>query len=88
MKVGVRPFLRVWTAALLLWALPAQGQWVDPSRNWRTFDTANFSLHFAEENRPQARVVAGIAETVYARVTGWLQWRPGIAHAPRAARLR
>lgn len=69
-------FLCAWAAALLLWALPAQGQWVDPSRNWRTFDTANFSLHFAEEHRPQAHVVAGVAETVYARVTRWLNWRP------------
>ena len=63
-------------AALLFWALPAAGQFVDPSRNWRTFDTASFSLHFAEEHRSQAHLVAGIAETVYARITGWLQWRP------------
>ena len=68
--------LRAWAAVLLFGALPAQGQWVDPSRNWRSFDTASFSLHFAEEHRPQAHVVAGIAETVYARITGWLQWRP------------
>jgi hypothetical protein len=72
----VRLFLRFWTAALLLWTLPAAGQFVDPSRNWRTFDTASFSLHFAEEQRSQAHVVAGIAETVFARITGWLQWRP------------
>jgi len=67
--------LRAWMAVLLFWALPAQGQWVDPSRNWRTFDTANFSLHFAEEHRSQAHHAAGIAETVYARISGWLQWR-------------
>jgi len=72
----VRPFLRVWAFALLLWALPAAGQFVDPSRNWRTFDTASFSLHFDEEHRSQAHLVAGIAETVYTRITGWLQWRP------------
>jgi hypothetical protein len=72
----MRLFLRIWTAALLLWALPAASQFVDPSRNWRTLDTAHFSLHFVEENRPQAHVVAGMAETVYARITGWLQWRP------------
>ena len=68
--------LRIWAAVLLVWTAPAQGQWVDPSRNWRTLDTAGFSLHFAEEHRPQAQAVAGIAETVYARVTRWLQWRP------------
>lgn len=72
----MKRWLRVWAAVLLVWALPAQGQRVDPSRNWRTLDTASFSLHFAEEHRPQAHVVAGIAETVYARITGWLQWRP------------
>jgi hypothetical protein len=66
----------IWAAVLLCWALPAQGQWVDPSRDWRTLDTAGFSLHFAEEHRPQAHVVAGIAEAVYGRVTGWLRWRP------------
>ena len=68
--------LSVWAAILVIWALPAQAQWVDPARNWRSFDTANFSLHFAEEHRSQAHVVAGIAETIYARITGWLQWRP------------
>lgn len=68
--------LRNGAVVLLIWALPAQGQWVDPSRNWRTLDTASFSLHFAEEHRLQAQAVAGIAETVHARVTRWLQWRP------------
>ena len=68
--------LRAGVAALLFWALPAAGQFVDPSRNWRTFDTASFSVHFAEEHRAQAHLVAGIAETAYARLTAWLQWRP------------
>ena len=68
--------LRAWVAALLFWALPAAGQFVDPSRNWRTFDTASFSVHFAEEHRAQAHLVAGIAEAAYARLTAWLQWRP------------
>lgn len=72
----MRPLLRAGTAALLLWALPAAAQFVDPSRNWRTFDTANFTLHFAEQHRAQAHVAAEVAETVYARITGWLQWRP------------
>jgi hypothetical protein len=68
--------LRTWVAVLLAWTLPVQAQFVDPSRNWRTFDTANYTLHFAEEHRAQAQVVAGIAEKVHARVTAWLQWRP------------
>ena len=49
--------LRNGAVVLLIWALPAQGQWVDPSRNWRTLDTASFSLHFAEEHRVQAQAV-------------------------------
>jgi hypothetical protein len=67
---------RVWAALLLACALPAQGQFVDPSRNWRTFDTDHYTVHFAEAHRAQAQVVAGIAETVHARVTAWLQWQP------------
>jgi len=68
--------LCAWAAVLLLSAQPAAGQWVDPSRNWRTFDTDHFSVHFAEEHRAQAQVVAGVAEQVHARITTWLQWRP------------
>jgi len=39
-------------------------------------DTAHFCCHFADKHRAQADVVAGIAETVYPRLTGWLRWRP------------
>ena len=67
---------RIWAAALLAWTLPVQAQFVDPSRNWRTFDTASFTVHFAEEHRTQAHAVTAIAETVHTRVTAWLQWRP------------
>ncbi len=63
-------------AALLLLALQAQAQWVDPGLRWRTLDTAHFSLHFPEPRRAQAEVAAGVAEAVYPRVTGWLHWEP------------
>ncbi len=62
--------------ALLLCALQARAQFVDPSLNWRTLDTAHFSVHFAEHYRTQAGVAAEVAEMVYPRVTGWLQWEP------------
>ena len=63
-------------AALLLWAPQAPGQWVDPSLRWRTLDTDHFSVHFAEQHRSQARVVAVVAESVYPRITAWLKWKP------------
>ena len=59
-------------------AAPAQWRelsWVDPSLRWRTLETPHFSIHFAEPHRPQARVVAELAEAVYPRVTGMLAWR-------------
>ena len=68
--------LRAWAVVLLAWTLPVQAQFVDPSRNWRSFDTANYTLHFAEEHRAQAHAVAALAEKVHARVTAWLQWKP------------
>ncbi|MGC2517761.1 MAG: hypothetical protein WA373_01450 [Burkholderiales bacterium] len=68
--------LRIFAVALLLWGPHARAQWADPSRHWRTLETAHFSLHFAEETRSRARVVAEVAETVYPRITGWLNWKP------------
>ena len=67
--------------ALLLWASMVCAQWreltwVDPALRWRTLDTAHFSVHFAEQHRAQARIVAGVAERVYPRITGMLDWRP------------
>jgi len=49
---------------------------VDPDLRWRTLDTEHFSVHFAEQNRPQAHAVAAVAERVYPRITGMLQWQP------------
>ena len=63
-------------AALILWSSCALAQYVDPSLRWRTRDTEHFSVHFAEHLRSQAQVVAGVAESVYPRVTGWLRWKP------------
>lgn len=72
----MKKFWCVCAAALLCWAARAQAQWVDPSLEWRTLDTAHFSLHFAGHYRAQARAVAEVAESVYPRVTGWLNWKP------------
>jgi hypothetical protein len=58
---------------------------VDPGLRWRTLDTEHFSVHFAEQNRPQARVAAQVAEKVYPRITGMLRWQPR-AHPSRRAR--
>ena len=73
--------MRVCTVALLLWAMAAHAQWreltwVDPSLRWRTLETPHFAVHFAEQRRGEARLVAGVAEAVYPRVTGMLDWRP------------
>jgi hypothetical protein len=68
--------MRVLAFAPLLGAVAAQAQFVDPSLRWRTLDTPNFSVHFAEPYRAQARVVAEVAEDVYPRVTAWLRWKP------------
>jgi hypothetical protein len=62
-------------------ATPAQWReltWVDPSLGWRTLDSEHFSIHFAEQHRAQARTVAAVAEAIYPRVTGLLDWRPGL----------
>jgi hypothetical protein len=68
-------------SALLCWAPPAVAQWaelsfVDPGLRWRTLETANFALHFAERHRAQARVVAAAAERVLPGLTNLLRWKP------------
>lgn len=68
-------------AALLAWAPGALAQWaelsfVDPDLRWRTLETANFAVHFAERHRSQARLAAGVAERVLPRLTALLRWRP------------
>ncbi len=68
--------LRVLAVAPLLFGFAAHAQFVDPSLRWRTLDTPNFSVHFAEPYRTQARTVAEVAETVYPRITDWLKWKP------------
>jgi hypothetical protein len=77
-----RPYARALCALLLsCWAGIAAAQWleftwVDPRLSWRTLETANFEVHFPEQHRSQARLVAGIAESVYPRITGLVGWRP------------
>jgi hypothetical protein len=74
--------LKRWLAAVLLaWSPGLLAQWtelgfVDPGLNWRTLETASFSVHFAERHRAQARVVAGVAERVLPGVSGLLRWKP------------
>jgi hypothetical protein len=73
--------MRACVVALLLWATAAHAQWreltwVDPSLRWRTLETPSFAVHFPEARRAQARIVAGVAEAVYPRITGMLAWRP------------
>src|SRR4051812_3728394 len=75
--------MRAFVAALLFLATAAHAQWreltwVDPSLRWRTLDTPHFSIHFGEAQRPQARIIAGMAEAVYPRVTGMLAWQPEV----------
>jgi hypothetical protein len=72
----MKNFRRAGVAALLLWGLAAQAQFVDPSLRWRTLDTEHFSVHFAEHYGAQGRLVAEVAETVYPRITEWLRWKP------------
>ena len=60
-------------SALTLWSSCALAQYVDPSLRWRTLDTEHFSVHFGEHLRSQAQVVAGVAESVYPRITAWLR---------------
>ena len=72
---------RLLMLALLAWLPTAVAQWselsfVDPRLRWRTLETASFQVHFAERNREQARIVAGIAERVLARHTALLRWKP------------
>jgi hypothetical protein len=50
--------------------------WADPALRWRTLRTEHFEVHFAEQHRAQARLVAGIAERVYVRTTRLLDWEP------------
>jgi hypothetical protein len=76
-----RGFARLCALLLCCWTASAAAQWlelgwVDPRLRWRTLETANFSVHFPEQHRSQARLVAGIAESVYPRITGLLDWRP------------
>lgn len=72
----MRILLRACMMALVVCAAPSRAQFVDPSLRWRTFDTAHFTVHYAEPQGAQARAVAGVAESVYPRITAWLRWTP------------
>src|SRR5687768_13536306 len=68
-------------AWLLLWAVAAGAQpmemrWADPRLAWRTLETENFLVHFAEPYRSQARAAAAAAERVFPGTTAMLGWQP------------
>ena len=72
----------LFTFALLLWCTTLRAQWLelhwaDPRLHWRTIETQNFLIHFAEQNRAQARVAASTAERLYPQITSLLDWQPG-----------
>src|SRR5918999_5511163 len=76
----MRLIARAGALALLLWASATLAQWdvltwVDPRLRWRTLDTEHFHVHFAEQHRPQARLVANVAEAVYPRISATLDWQ-------------
>jgi hypothetical protein len=73
--------LTILLALLALMNPSARAQWnelhfADPHLNWRTLQTEHFDIHFAEQYRPHAQTIAGIAERVYVRTTALLDWRP------------
>jgi hypothetical protein len=49
---------------------------IDPSLHWKTLDSKNFSIHFADGNESTARRVAAIAEAVHKSLSPWIGWRP------------
>ena len=74
-------FVALCALLFLLCIRPAQAQWIelywaDPALHWRTLQTEHFEIHFAEQDREPARLVAGIAERVYLRTTRLLDWQP------------
>ena len=73
-------FSRCFAAFLLLacsFGAAAQTFWTaNPNLRWRTLHSPHFSVHFSEERRDDARLVAAIAEKVYPRVTNLLGWEP------------
>src|SRR5260221_1258098 len=78
---------RALVAVLLLRSAPGAAQslgidFVDPDLNWRTLDTAHFSVHFAEQHRLQAQLVAGGAGEVFSRITQMLRWQPRLPAPP------
>ena len=64
-------------AVLLAWSALAGAQgFVDPNLRWRTLQTEHFTVHFAEQQRDQARSAAAVAERVLPRITRLLRWEP------------
>ena len=47
-----------------------------PELDWFTLETEHFQVHFHQEAKRTARVVAKIAEDIYAPVTDLYQWKP------------
>ena len=51
-------------------------RWADPRLKWRTLETEHFLVHFAEQQRSEARIAAAAAERVYPPITALLNWQP------------
>ena len=60
----------------LLCGLHSWGASFDPALNYRTIDTAHFSIHYPENIESVAQRVAGYAEEAYQTLTSKLQWEP------------
>jgi hypothetical protein len=58
------------------WVPPAQAQYLDPGRSWRTAETPNFRIHFEGETRVTAQRVGDIAERAFILMTRELSWTP------------
>ena len=73
-----RCFAALALAALIVWSAAARAQidFVDPNLRWRTLQTEHFAVHYAEEQRAEARMVAAVAEKLWPRTTRILRWEP------------
>ncbi|MEY2686637.1 MAG: hypothetical protein RL375_835 [Pseudomonadota bacterium] len=75
---AVQRLVGAWLALMSLLLVPTAtlAQGADPFARWRTAETPHFRIHYRAEERAQAETVARIAEKVYPRITGSLQWEP------------
>jgi len=77
-RLNAARLIVLWFAGMLLAAAapPAAAQLADPNVAWSSADSAHFRIHYRAGQRAAAERVAAIAERLYPRVTGALQWEP------------